>query len=71
MVRRGDMKLIHYLAAGKYEMYNLKHDPLELHDLSQVTELARTLNELKADMRTIMRSMDDPCFTSPPSQTDA
>ncbi|MCA9156859.1 MAG: sulfatase-like hydrolase/transferase [Planctomycetales bacterium] len=64
MVRRGDMKLIHYPAVGKYEMYNLKHDPLELHDLSQVTELARTLNELKADMRTIMRSMDDPLLSN-------
>lgn len=64
MVRRGDMKLIYYPAVGKFEMYNIKHDPLELHDLSQVVELARALNELKSDMRTIMRSMDDPLLSN-------
>ncbi len=60
MVRRGDMKLIHYPAVDKYEMYDLSRDPLELQDLSQAAKHARAFGELQVDMQTIMRSMDDP-----------
>ena len=34
MIRKGDWKLIHYYEDGRDELYNLKDDPGELHEIS-------------------------------------
>lgn len=60
MVRRDHMKLIHYPAVDKYEMYDLSQDPHERHNLSESARHADKLKELQADMKSIMQSMDDP-----------
>lgn len=60
MVRRDHMKLIHYPAVDKYEMYDLSQDPHERHNLSESAQHADKLKELQADMKSIMQSMDDP-----------
>ncbi len=60
MVRRDNMKLIHYPAVDKYEMYDLSQDPHEVHDLSQSAEHADKLSDLQTDLKKIMQSMDDP-----------
>ncbi len=70
MVRRGNMKLIHYPTANKYEMYNLDRDPQELNDLSQSAEHAEQLSALQADLQTIMRSMDDPILAAADSSPE-
>ena len=60
MVRRDQMKLIHYPEVDRYEMYDLSQDPHEMHNLSESAQHADKLKELQADMKTIMQSMDDP-----------
>jgi arylsulfatase A-like enzyme len=44
VIRKGDYKLIQFLADGKLELYNLKNDQKESHDLAKVQpELANKL----------------------------
>jgi arylsulfatase A-like enzyme len=46
-VRKGDYKLVEYFEDGKLELYNLKENPGERHDLSTVQpEKARELHQL-------------------------
>ncbi len=60
MVRRGNAKLIYYPLIDKYEMYDLRADPLETRNLSQSPLHARVLSELKLDLYKIMVAMGDP-----------
>lgn len=60
MVRRDQMKLIHYPTIDQYEMYDLSQDPHEMHDLSHSAQYQDKIKDLQADLQTIMQSMDDP-----------
>ena len=60
MVRRDQMKLIHYPTVDKFEVYDLSQDPHEMHDLSHSAQYADKFKDLQADLKTIMQSMDDP-----------
>ena len=44
VIRKNDHKLIQFLADGKLELYNLKNDPREEHNLADTnSELTRAL----------------------------
>ena len=66
MVRHGNMKLIHYPVVDKCELYDLSQDPLEVNDLCQSVEHVQTLSDLRSDLMSLMRSMDDPMLADLP-----
>lgn len=52
MLRKGDWKLIEYIDYEP-ELFNLKDDPEELHNLSQSSEYSEVLMQMKAAMREV------------------
>jgi arylsulfatase A-like enzyme len=48
-LREGDLKLIHWFGADRYELYDLNDDPSELKDLStsRIQDLSRLTGKLK------------------------
>lgn len=69
MVRRGNLKLIHYPTVDQYEMYDLADDPYETRNLVPSPTHAEQLAQLKQDLQTVMHSMDDPLLKSQATQT--
>lgn len=52
-IRRGEMKLIEYFENGTLQLFNLRNDPGEQHDLAdEQPELARDLQKMLHDWRT-------------------
>lgn len=57
---KGDFKLIHYPAINVYRLYNLKSDPMEMHDLVNELDDAGEINALKVALAKLEKKMDDP-----------
>lgn len=53
-------KLIYYPKIGKYRLFNLAHDPWEMHDLFADAESSKTRDRLKEQMPKLQRVMRDP-----------
>ncbi|PSW20585.1 DUF4976 domain-containing protein [Photobacterium sanctipauli] len=52
MIRKGDYKYIHYVGY-KPQLFNLKADPEELNDISELPEMNEVVIELEAELRKI------------------
>lgn len=60
-VRKGDFKLLDFVESGKIELYNIKNDISEQHDLAATmpekkAELLKLLNQWKADYQVKMKA---------------
>jgi arylsulfatase A len=64
-VRQGDYKLIEFFEDGKLELYNLKDDPAEKHNLSE--KLPEKTGELHAMLKGWRKSMDAQMMTPNPA----
>lgn len=60
MVRTDRWKLIYYPHIDRYQLFDVKNDPDELHDLVDQAEHAATVAELKARLQAWRRANDDP-----------
>jgi len=60
MVTDGDFKLIYYPKIDKNILYNLKKDPLEMHDLAGDPQYADKIKELKAKLQKLEKELADP-----------
>jgi choline-sulfatase len=60
MVTEGNFKLIWYPKIDKYLLFNLKRDPLEVHDLSGNERYAKRLEDMKAKLHALQKEMNDP-----------
>lgn len=53
-------KLIRTLHAGQVQLFDVKNDPWELHNLAGSPKYAKTLAQLDGQLRNLMREMQDP-----------
>ncbi len=60
MITKDGWKLIAYPTIGKLRLFNLSKDPKEMNDLAENPEYAGRLQQLSADLETLMDEMDDP-----------
>jgi arylsulfatase A-like enzyme len=63
MVRTDRWKLIHYPHLDRYQLFDLKSDPLEMNDLSADENHRDKFHELKVKLETWQREMNDPVLT--------
>src|SRR5262249_49129961 len=59
-VRTAQWKLIRTPNAGEVQLFDLKRDPWEMHDLAADPKHASTLALLDAKLRALMRELKDP-----------
>jgi arylsulfatase A-like enzyme len=62
MIRTDRWKLIHYPHLDRYQLFDLKADPLETKDLAGDAASKAVLDELKSKLLAWQREMNDPCF---------
>ena len=68
MVRSEDFKLIYYPITGVTQLFDLKKDPKELHNVVYKPELQKELVHLKIQLSKLMDELDDPLdFDAPES----
>lgn len=67
MIRTDEWKLIHYPQIDRWQLFHLPSDPLERNDLSEQAEHARTLGELKADLKAWLTRQKDPLLSRAPA----
>jgi arylsulfatase A-like enzyme len=60
MVRTDRWKLIYYPKVDRTQLFDLKADPDELHDLSGNAKHSRTLAQLRSRLAILQRQFDDP-----------
>jgi arylsulfatase A-like enzyme len=60
MVRTDDMKLIWYPKSGKRQLFDIRHDPDELRDISADSRYAGTIRDLAARLAAQMKKCGDP-----------
>jgi arylsulfatase A-like enzyme len=60
MRRTEDWKLVHYVHAPYGELYNLREDPHELHNLYDDAGAARTRHEMESALTTWLNDSQDP-----------
>ncbi len=60
MVRHGDWKLIRYPKEDRWQLFNLKSDPDERHDLAGQARYAETMNELRHKLAAWQETQADP-----------
>ncbi|MFO7976663.1 MAG: sulfatase-like hydrolase/transferase [Candidatus Hydrogenedentota bacterium] len=60
MVTDDNFKLVWYPKIDKYLLFNLKKDPLEVHDLSGNERYAKRLEQMKTKLRALQEEMNDP-----------
>jgi arylsulfatase A-like enzyme len=60
MIRGDRWKLIHYPQIDRYQLFDLKSDPLEQNDLSADPASASLLNEMKLQLAAAQRAAGDP-----------
>lgn len=70
MVTDGHFKLIWYPKIDTYLLFNLKKDPLELHDLSGLERYARRMKQMKANLHALQEEMNDPLLTQEQKKED-
>lgn len=59
-VRQGDWKLIRYPKVDVTQLFNVRDDPEELHDLSKQPEHAMRVSQLTAELRDLQVEFHDP-----------
>lgn len=59
-LRSGDWKLIHYPPIGKTQLFNLREDPGERHDLSSDPAQRQRMERLRAQLEAWLREHGDP-----------
>ena len=59
MVRSDRWKYIYYPQTGRVQLFDLKHDPHEVHDVSQVPDHAEIAADLRARLLAWMRDHQD------------
>jgi arylsulfatase A-like enzyme len=60
MVRTDRWKLIYYPKIDRTQLFDVKADPDELHDLSGSPNYSRTLAQLRSQLASLQRQFDDP-----------
>jgi arylsulfatase A-like enzyme len=60
MVRTDRWKFIYYPKVDRTQLFDVKADPEELHDLSASTKHSRTLGQLRSRLVLLQRQFDDP-----------
>lgn len=60
MIRKGDWKLIEYPQVGRIQLFNLKDDPYELHDLADDSAQRERKEHLLSLLRGWQQSVNDP-----------
>lgn len=60
MLRTDRWKLIHYPQIGRWQLFDLRADPLELHDLSVDARRAAVLAELRGKLKAAQEHFRDP-----------
>jgi len=61
-------KLMHFYEFGEFEMYDLKTDPDELHNLAEKEEHAEMLAALKKELVALKAAFEDPMDLTPKSK---
>lgn len=64
MVRGDGWKMIEYPAIGRQQLFDLKNDPAELHDLAADSRRQEKLAELTERLRTWQKAVGDPVLLS-------
>ena len=64
MIRSERWKLVHYPKVGKYQLFDLAHDPYELTNLADDTRHADTLVELRDELQAWQKKVGDPLVAS-------
>lgn len=64
MVVSGDYKLIVYPTINTVKLYNLAEDPQEIHNLADLPEYGKKVEEMKGKLHQLMEDMDDPLDAS-------
>jgi arylsulfatase A-like enzyme len=60
MIRTDRWKLIQYPQAGREQLFDLRADPDELHDLSTAQEHAGVLADLRGRLAAWQKTVSDP-----------
>ena len=60
MVLQGDYKLIYYPQIDKTLLFDLRQDPLEMHDLAESPQLATRRQQLTGQLHRLQQQMEDP-----------
>ena len=66
MVRDDRWKLIRYPKVGEVQLFDLDHDPWELHDLAETPAQAERVKALDAELLEWQQRLDDPLLSTPP-----
>jgi choline-sulfatase len=67
MVRSDDFKLIYYPVIGATQLFDLKNDPDELHDLSAKPEFRKQLTVMQNELNRLMVDLNDPLNLESPT----
>ena len=59
MIRDHEWKLIVYPKAGVEQLFHIKSDPFEIHNLAAIPEHANRIREIKANLRKLMTELGD------------
>lgn len=71
MVRSQDYKLIYYPMIKRTQLFNMKDDPLEMHDLSANPEYEQRIGHMMAELDRWQKVVDDPLdFSAPEASYD-
>jgi arylsulfatase A-like enzyme len=65
MIRTEEWKLVRYPKIGREQLFHLKNDPEELHDLIAIPEHAATAAKLRKDLNDWLRKHNDPLSRTP------
>jgi arylsulfatase A-like enzyme len=68
MIRTADWKLVHYVRAPYGELYNLREDPHELHNLYDDRAYAQVRAEMKSRLADWLIQSEDPALSPIPAQ---
>jgi arylsulfatase A-like enzyme len=65
MIRTDEWKLIWYPQISRYQLFDLRSDPDELHDLSAEAEFAKVMANLRGELEGWLRDHQDPLLGTP------
>ncbi|MGH3348109.1 MAG: sulfatase/phosphatase domain-containing protein, partial [Nocardioides sp.] len=68
-VRTRDRKLVHYYVSGEWELFDLDHDPAELHSVHDDPAYADDLARLRAELDRLAAELGDDIPSTPPTTT--
>jgi len=66
MIRSQDYKLIYYPMIKRTQLFDMKADPLEMHDLSTLPEHAQRIENMMAQLAHWQKTVEDPLDFSAP-----